>query len=45
MGRVRRGAFPSVAALEATIMEYITHNNDQPEPFVWTAHADAIIPR
>ena len=40
---IRRAAFPSVAALEAAIMAYITHNNDQPAPFVWTAHADAII--
>ncbi len=41
--RIRRGAFPSVAALEAAIMEYITHNNVRPDPFVWTAHADTII--
>jgi transposase len=41
--RIRRGAFPSVAALEAAITEYVAHNNDHPEPFVWTAHADTII--
>lgn len=40
---IRRGAFPSVAALQAAIMEYITHNNDHAKPFVWTARADAII--
>src|SRR3989441_5564736 len=40
---IRRGAFPSVAALETVITAYIAHNNDHPEPFVWTAHADAII--
>jgi len=32
-----------VAALETVIAAYIAHNNDHPEPFVWTAHADAII--
>src|SRR2546426_560632 len=40
---IRRGAFPSVAALETVITAYIAHHNVHPEPFVWTAHADAII--
>jgi len=32
-----------VVALETVIAAYIAHNNDHPEPFVWTAQADAII--
>lgn len=40
---IRRGAFPSVPALEAAIYEFIDHNNSEPQPLVWTATADQII--
>src|SRR5262245_43750335 len=43
--RIRRGAFRSVAALEAAIMEYLAHHNEDPRPFVWTANADLILER
>lgn len=41
--RIRRGAFLSVADLEAAINDYIAHNNAAPKPFVWTATADLIL--
>jgi transposase len=41
--RIRRGIFHSVADLENTIMNYINHNNENPQPFIWTASADKII--
>jgi transposase len=40
---IRRGAFPSVPDLVATIDHYIEHNNSDPCPFVWTATAEQII--
>jgi transposase len=40
---IRRGAFPSVCALEAAIYDYIDHHNSDPSPFVWTATAEQII--
>jgi transposase len=43
--RIRRGAFRSVAALEAAIREYLEHHNASPKPFVWTADADLILGR
>jgi transposase len=43
--RIRRGAFRSVAALEAAIMEYLANHNENPRPFVWTANADLILER
>lgn len=43
--RIRRGAFRSVAALEAAIREYLEHHNADPKPFVWTADADLILNR
>ena len=43
--RIRRGAFRSVAALEAAIMEYLAKHNENPRPFVWTANADLILER
>ena len=43
--RIRRGAFRSVAALEAAIREYLEHHNASPKPFVWTADADLILNR
>lgn len=41
--QIRRGTFNSVAQLEATIMDYLQHHNENPRPFVWTATADAIL--
>ena len=43
--RIRRGAFRSVAALEAAIREYLEHHNASPKPFVWTADSDLILNR
>ena len=43
--RIRRGAFRSVAALEAAIRDYLEHHNADPKPFVWTADADLILNR
>jgi len=40
---IRRGAFKSVADLEATIAEYLTNHNAAPSPFVWTKRADVIL--
>ena len=40
---IRRGAFKSVADLEATIAEYLTNHNATPSPFVWTKPADVIL--
>jgi transposase len=40
--RLRRGAFRSVAALEAAIQEYLQRHNQDPKPFVWTASAELI---
>ena len=37
--RIRRGAFTSVAELEAAINEY----NAKPKPFIWTAKASDIL--
>jgi transposase len=41
--RIRRGAFKSVAQLEQAISEYITAHNANPQGFVWTAKAEAIL--
>jgi transposase len=41
--RIRRGVFKSVAQLEQAICEYIEHHNANPQGFVWTAKADAIL--
>jgi len=41
--RIRRGAFRSVDALVAAIMEYLDVNNVNPKPFVWTASMDTIL--
>jgi transposase len=41
--RIRRGTFHSVAELIRAIHAYIRENNKQPQPFVWTAPASAII--
>ena len=41
--RIRRGAFKSVAELEAAIYDYLAKHNRNPVPFVWTATAKAIL--
>src|SRR5438128_2620089 len=40
---IRRGAFHSVADLIAAIDDYLKANNENPEPFTWTATADSIL--
>ena len=41
--QIRRGAFKSVADLEAAIDAWIAGWNAKPKPFKWSAKADAII--
>ena len=41
--RIRRGAFTSVADLEAAIHDYLDRHNAEPKPFVWTKTANAIL--
>jgi transposase len=41
--RIRRGAFASVAELEAAIHDYLLHHNADPKPFVWTKSAEVIL--
>jgi transposase len=40
---IRRGIFPSVAALIAVIEDYLHVHNGNPKPFVWTATAESIL--
>lgn len=40
---IRRGSFPSVAALVKHIQAYIAHWNEHPTPFVWTKDPSSII--
>jgi transposase len=40
---IRRGVFHSVPELIAAIEAYLNAKNADPEPFVWTASADAIL--
>ncbi len=40
---IRRGTFPSVAALIAAIRRFIDTWNDRCEPFTWTKDADTIL--
>jgi transposase len=40
---IRRGVFHSVPELIAAIEGYLKANNENPEPFVWTATADSIL--
>ena len=37
--RMRNAIFPSVAQLEAAIIEYLRGHNAKPKPFIWTAKA------
>ena len=41
--RIRRGAFRSIADLQAAINAYLAEHNASPKPFVWTQSADAIM--
>jgi len=41
--RIRRGTFQSVPELIAVIEEYISYNNANPKPFIWTKTAEEII--
>lgn len=43
--RLRRDAFKSVPELERAIHDYIEANNENPQPFVWTASAELILQR
>ncbi len=40
---IRRGSFPSVPDLIASIETYLRVNNGDPKPLVWTATADSIL--
>jgi transposase len=40
---IRRGVFGSVPDLVAAIEAYLTANNENPDPFVWTATAEDIL--
>ena len=40
---VRRGSFPTLAALIKHIKAYIAHWNEHPTPFVWTKDPSDII--
>jgi putative transposase len=40
--RIRRGTFGSVRELESAIRDYLTHHNQNSQPFAWTADADSI---
>ena len=41
--QIRRGVFPSIAALEDAIRAYIAAANENPKPFAWTKSADEIL--
>lgn len=41
--RLTRGVFESVEALQRAVKEYIAHNNQNPNPFIWTAKASDIL--
>src|SRR6266446_2883071 len=41
--RLKRGAFHSIADLQAAINRFLKETNDDPKPFVWTADPDKII--
>jgi transposase len=43
--KLRRGAHRSIQALEKDIRDWITHWNDNPQPFAWTKTADEILER
>jgi transposase len=41
--QIRRGSHRSTRALEEAIRNYLTLNNENPKPFVWTKTADEIL--
>ena len=41
--RLRRGVFPSVARLEAEVLDFLDHCNQHPSPFIWTAKPEDIL--
>ena len=41
--RIRRGVFRSIADLQAAINAYLAEHNANPQPFLWTQSADAVI--
>jgi transposase len=41
--QIRRGVFPSVEALIATITSYLEQHNQAPRPIIWTASATDIL--
>jgi transposase len=41
--RLKRGVFKSIVELQAAINRFIAETNGQPQPFVWTKSADAIL--
>jgi transposase len=40
--RIRRGSFGSVEELQNAISDFLTHWNEKPKPFVWTATVESI---
>jgi transposase len=40
---IRRGSFPSVPDLIASIEDYLHVHNDDPKPYTWTATAESIL--
>jgi transposase len=40
---IRRGAFPSVPDLIASIETHLRVNNEHPKPLIWTATAESIL--
>ncbi|WLP92605.1 IS630 family transposase [Gordonia sp. NB41Y] len=40
---IRRGIFPSVPELIASIESYMHAHNDNPKPYIWTATAESIL--
>jgi DDE superfamily endonuclease len=43
--QIKRGVHRSVRQLKAAIAAFIPAHNDDPEPFIWTKSADAILTR
>jgi transposase len=41
--RLKRGVFCSIVELQAAINRFLAETNDNPKPFVWTAHPDRVI--
>lgn len=41
--RLKRAVFRSIVELRAAINRFLAETNDDPKPFVWTAHPDRVI--